>query len=128
MIDDMGIFRTNIQVAALERPHTRLELTNVMVDTGAEYNWIPTSVLESLGVARVRVERFETADGYIFEREVGFALLYAGGRSSPAIVVFGEDADQVLLGAHGLEGMNLRVDLVRKELVPAGPVIVAAAA
>lgn len=28
----------------------------------------------------------------------------------------------VLLGAHGLEGLNLRVDLGRKELVPAGPV------
>jgi hypothetical protein len=27
----------------------------------------------------------------------------------------------VLLGAHGLEGLNLRADLAHKELVPAGP-------
>ena len=28
----------------------------------------------------------------------------------------------VLLGAFGLEGLNLRVDLARRELMPAGPV------
>ena len=33
-----------------------------------------------------------------------------------------------LLGAHSLEGLNLKIDPVRKELVPAGPVITAAAA
>ena len=38
------------------------------------------------------------------------------------------EQDMVLLGAHGLEGLNLRVDLGRKELVPAGPVPAAAAA
>ena len=38
------------------------------------------------------------------------------------VVVFAADGDMVLLGAHGLGGLNLRVDLGRKELVPAGPV------
>ena len=33
-----------------------------------------------------------------------------------------------LLGAHSLEGLNLKIDPVRKQLVPAGPVIPAAAA
>jgi hypothetical protein len=33
-----------------------------------------------------------------------------------------------LLGAHTIEGMNLRVDLKTKRLVPAGPVPAAAAA
>lgn len=41
MIDDMGIFRTTIAVAALATPGDRRELTDVMVDTGSEYNWIP---------------------------------------------------------------------------------------
>jgi hypothetical protein len=27
----------------------------------------------------------------------------------------------ILLGAHGLEALNVRIDLGRKELVPAGP-------
>ena len=58
----------------------------------------------------------------MLEREVGFSLLFAGGRSTATVVVFAGDEDLVLLGAHGLEGLNLRVDLARKELVPAGPV------
>jgi hypothetical protein len=37
-------------------------------------------------------------------------------------VVFAQPGDMVLLGAHTIEGMNLRVDLKNKQLVPAGPV------
>jgi predicted aspartyl protease len=126
MIDDVGIFRTTVSVAALASPDRRRELADVMVDTGSEYNWIPRDVLLGLGVVPVRIDRFETADGRVLEREVGFALVYAGGRSAPTVVVFADDGDMVLLGAHGLEGLNMRVDLGRKELVPAGPVPAAA--
>ena len=122
------IFRTTLGIAALATPDHRRELPDVMVDTGSEYNWIPSEVLIDLGVSPVRIDRFETADGRVLEREVGFALVYAGGRSAAAAVVFAVEGDMVLLGAHGLEGLNLRVDLGRKELVPAGPVPVAAAA
>jgi predicted aspartyl protease len=122
MIDAMGIFRTTLGVAPLSTPERRRELNDVMVDTGSEYNWIPASLLIELGVSPVRIDRFETADGRVLEREVGFALFYAGGRSAAAAVVFAREGDMVLLGAHGLEGLNLRVDLNRKELVPAGPV------
>lgn len=135
MIDDtfaslsagMGIFRTTIAVAHPSRPAERRTLTDVMVDTGSEYNWIPRTLLEELGVEPVRIDRFETADGRVLERQVGFAWLYAGDRSAIAAVVFAEPKDLVLLGAHGLEGLNLRIDLGRKELVPAGPVPAAAA-
>ena len=128
MIDDMGIFRTSLGISALATPNDRRELAEVMVDTGSEYNWIPSAVLIELGVTPVRVDRFETADGRILEREVGFALVYAGGRSGPSVVVFAREGDMVLLGAHGLEGLNLQVDLIRKELVPAGPLPAAFAA
>lgn len=124
---DMGIFRTTLAVAALHSPDQSRELHDVMVNTGSEYNWIPSEVLADLGVTPVRMDRFETADGRVLERPVGFALFYAAGRSSAAAVVFAGPGDLTLLGAHGLEGMNLRVDLGRKELVPAGPVPAAAA-
>jgi predicted aspartyl protease len=127
-MDDMGIFRTTIRVAPWSQPERQVELTDVMVDTGSEYNWLPADLLADLGIAPVRVDRFETADGRILERAVGFAMIHAGGRVAPSVVVFAGSGDMVLLGAHGLEGLNLRVDLVRRELVPAGPVPVAAAA
>jgi predicted aspartyl protease len=122
MIDDMGIFRTALAIAHVARPDDRRTLEDVMVDTGSEYNWIPAPMLLQLGIEPQRIERFETAEGRVIEREIGFALLYAGGRSTPTIVVFARPSDMVLLGAFGLEGLNLRVDLARKELVPAGPV------
>lgn len=127
MIDHMGIFRTTIAIAPLTRPDDRRELADVMVDTGSEYNWIPRPLLSELGIEAQRIDRFETADGRVLEREIGFAMLFAGGRATPTIVVFADAGDMVLLGALGLEGLNLRVDLGRKELVPAGPVPAAAA-
>jgi len=127
-MDDMGTFRTIVRVAHLARPDDWRELRDVMVDPGSEYNWIPAPVLADLGITPARVERFETADGSVIERDIAFALVSAGGRATPTIVVFAGEGDLVLLGAHGLEGMNLRIDLVRRELVPAGPIPVAAAA
>jgi hypothetical protein len=126
VLKSTGIFRTTIEVAPLHDATNRRSLVDVMVHTGSEYNWAPGEVLRGLGISPVRTDRFETADERILEREVGFALFFAAGRSSPAVAVFAEPGDMILLGAHGLEGMNLRVDLVRRELVPAGPVPAAA--
>jgi predicted aspartyl protease len=120
-MDDMGIFRTTIRVESLTDCAKGRELHDVMVDTGSEYNWISESVLADIGVAPVRVDRFETADGRVLERHVGFAMIHAGNRSTPTVVVFAGPGDMTLLGAIGLEGLNLRVDLGRRELVPAGP-------
>lgn len=125
MVDDMALFRTTIGVAPLTPADRWIELTDVLVDTGSEYNWLPSSLLESLGIVPDRIERFETADGRILERDLGFAMVRAGGRSTPTLVVFANDNDMVLLGAIALEGLNLRVDLVRRQLVSAGPVPVA---
>jgi predicted aspartyl protease len=128
MIDDMGIFRTTI---AIEHPAARGEVRHVghvMVDTGSEYTWVNGALLEELGIQPERTMRFSLADGSIIERPIGFAIVHAGGTSAPDIVVFGGPADKTLLGARSLEGLNLRLDLVRKELVPAGPVEAAASA
>jgi clan AA aspartic protease len=125
---EMGIFRTTI---AVEHPSVRgvvREIADVMVDTGSEYTWIPRPILEALGVSPERVSRFQTADGRVIEREVGFANVHAGGTSAPDIVVFAEDGDMVLLGVRALEGLNLRIDVVTNQLVSAGPVPAAAGA
>ena len=126
-MDDVGIFRTTVGVGTLAGGAIA-DVDGVMVDTGSEYTWMPEALLARIGIVPMRSDRFETADGRILERDVGFAMIHAGGRSAPSIVVFAGPGDMVLLGAHGLEGLNLRVDLARKELVPAGPVPAAAAA
>jgi hypothetical protein len=73
MIDDMGIFRTTISDAALASPDRRRDLADVIADPASVYNWVRRDVLLDLGVAPVRIDRFETADGRVLERDVGFA-------------------------------------------------------
>lgn len=128
MVEDMGILRTTIEMAALERPGRRRTLEAVMVDTGSEYSWAPETFLTELGIVPVRVDRFETANGEIMERPVGFALIHVAGRVAPGVVAFAQPGDMTLLGAQSLEGLNLRVDLTRRELVPGGPLPAAVAA
>jgi predicted aspartyl protease len=118
----MGIFRTTILIENPAVRGVRREVPDVVVDTGSEYTWVPRTILESLELAPERVMRFQTADGRVIEREVAFANVFAGGTSAPDIVVFAEPDDLVLLGGRALEGLNLRVDVVTKQLVSAGPV------
>ena len=121
MPDDMGLLRTDVEIANHTDPERRASLHQVLVDTGAELSWAPAVVLESLGIRRVKAIRFQQADGRVIERWVGFAVLHAAGTLTVDEVVFGDPGDMVLLGARTLEGMNLKVDLVGKRLVNAGP-------
>ncbi|HXG97119.1 MAG TPA: hypothetical protein VNJ06_08430 [Gemmatimonadales bacterium] len=84
-------------------------------------------MLEELGIRAQRKQAFAVAAGRRIERDIGYALVRAAGTEAPDLVVFAEPGDMTLLGAHSLEGLNLKIDPVRKELVPAGPVITAAA-
>jgi predicted aspartyl protease len=127
MLATMGILRTAIAIEHPARRGIKVELSDVMVDTGSEYTWVPRPVLESLGLVPERIVDFVTSDGRQIERGVGFANLYAEGTSIPDIVVFAERGDLILLGARTLEGLNLRIDLVTRRLVHGGPVPAAVA-
>jgi predicted aspartyl protease len=128
MAEDMGIFRTNVEIESFARRGERRHLSGVLVDTGAEYSWVPATVLDSLGVQPEKTRRFQQADGSILERRIGFVILHAQGFTTTDEVVFGEPNDMALLGARTIEGMNVKVDLVRKALIDAGPVVAAIAA
>lgn len=121
MPDDMGTFRTDIELAHPSRPEERIALRSVLVDTGAELSWVPAAILLSLGVERKKLWHFRQADGTVLSRATGYVLVYAAGTETADEVVFGEAGDLVLLGARTLEGLNLRVEPVTKRLVDAGP-------
>lgn len=117
----MGTFRISIEVENAAHRGARRTLSGVLVDTGAELSWVPASVLEALGIPRDKQLRFRQANGTVLERWTGFAIVHAGGTRTVDEVVFGEPGDMLLLGARSLEGLNLRVDPVLKQLVDAGP-------
>jgi predicted aspartyl protease len=124
----MGLFRTTIEIRNWERQGSWRALADTLVDTGSEYTWIPRQVLEDLGVIPQRKQGFIVADGRRIDRDVGYAPVRVAGSEAPDLVVFAEAGDMNLLGAHSLAGLNLKIDPVRKELVPAGPVIAAVGA
>jgi predicted aspartyl protease len=127
-VNGVGLFRTTIEIENLEQRGARRSLPDILVDTGSEYTWVRRDVLEELGVVARRRQAFVVADGRRIDRDIGYALVRAAGSEAPDLVVFAESGDMSLLGAHSLEGLNLQIDPVRKALVPAGPVIAAAAA
>jgi predicted aspartyl protease len=126
MSDDMGTFRVMVEIENPVRPGERRTFESVLVDTGAELSWFPAAELESLGIARVNERRFRQADGTVLVRWTGGVIIRLVGIQTWDEVVFAEPGDLVLLGAHSLEGFNLRVDPVNKQLIDAGPAPAAA--
>lgn len=121
MPDDMGTFRVDVAIENPARPGAHRTLRSVLVDTGAELSWVPTDVLESLGVERNNRWSFRQADGTVLERWTGIVIVSVAGRRTGDDVVFGEPSDLALLGSRTLEGLNFRVEPVHKRLVDAGP-------
>jgi predicted aspartyl protease len=122
---DAGIFRTTIGIEHLSKGGPVQELAGTPVDPGSDYTWIPRGVLESLGIDSERRRSFIVADGTRIERDIGYAIVHAGRAATADNVVFAEPHDAVILGARSLDGLNLRLDVVRKELVDAGPTLAA---
>jgi predicted aspartyl protease len=125
---DMGTIRTTIAIENLNRNGKVRELPDTLVDTGSEFTWVGRTVLEDLGIRPEGKKRFRLADGSVITREFGYAMVHTAGATLPDLVVFAESTDITLLGVHTIEGMNLKIDVVSKELVDAGPIITASAA
>lgn len=128
MVDAMGTFRIDVEVEHPAQIGHRSFLHGVLVDTGAELSWFPSSILDALGVERKKIWHFRQADGTVLARSTGFVIVRVQGIETADEVVFGEEGDLVLLGARSLEGLNLRVEPVAKRLVDAGPAPAAAVA
>lgn len=99
MRDEMGTFRVDIEIENPARPGERRTVRAALVDSGAELSWVPASTLESLGIERH----------------------YLAGKRAADEVVFGGPGDLVLVGSRTLEGLNVRVNPITRQLVDAGP-------
>src|SRR5207248_10750751 len=81
-----------------------------------------------IGIERRKKDlQFQSANGQIVTRSVGYAVLTVAKSETVDEVVFAETGDLQLLGARALEGLNLQVDARRKRLMAAGPIVSAAA-
>ena len=111
----MGTFTEVIGVGSSDRQ--RLEPVEALVDTGATYTMLPSSLLRDLGITPIETRTFILADGQSIQRDIGEAVVQIGDRPLTTLVVFADDEAMPLLGAFTLEGFSLAPDPVRQQLV-----------
>ena len=122
----MGTFLVRCKIENVADREKSAVMTKMLVDTGSEYTWVPSSTLHKIGVKREKKDVvFVMANGQHITRGVGFAVIRLDKYFTVDEVVFAEEGDLLLLGARTLEGLTLSVDPRRKKLVASGPVPVA---
>lgn len=113
----MGAFRVGITVSNREGTHSRD--VEALVDTGAFFSLLPSTVLNDLGITPTQTRTFNVADGRRLEMPVGEAMVEYGGDQVATYVVFGPDNARPLLGAYTLEALALQVNPLKGELIQA---------
>ena len=112
----MGTFFMPVEIAGIDGE--RFETVNALVDTGATYSMMPSSLLTSLGVTPFDKQGFILANGQRVYRDVGEAAVRIDGRVRTTIVVFADESSHAILGAFTLEAFSVAVDTVNKCLIP----------
>jgi len=113
----MGLAFLRLEVANVSNPPIT-ETVEFLIDSGAIYSIIPRPILQRLGVSTLAEQTFRLATGQAIRRQTGAALFKYQDRIGPALVVFGEEGDATLLGAHTLGALGYALDPVWRELVP----------
>ena len=118
----MGVFYVDCTVENMAVTEKSALIEQLIVDTGAEFTWIPKDILSEVGVdVRKRDVQFVMANGEIITRDIGYAILRVNGFETVDEIVFAQPGDLNLLGVHTLEGFGAVVDARAKRLVAAGP-------
>ena len=111
----MGTF--SVQLTVGNPSFATRETVDALVDTGATFSVMPSSLLRRLGIEPTRTRRLRLANGQVEERQAGMAFFEVDGIDGEAMVVFGPE-NLYLLGATTLEVLLLVVDPINKQLIP----------
>ncbi|HYX30330.1 MAG TPA: retroviral-like aspartic protease family protein [Pyrinomonadaceae bacterium] len=118
----MGIFYVDCSVANVAERDRSASIEELLVDTGSEYTWLPSQVLNELGIKVEKPKRqFVMANGNVIARDIGYAIVKVNGFETVDEIVFAEHGDLNLLGSRTLEGFGAVIDATRKQLVASGP-------
>lgn len=122
----MGTFKIGCKIENVSNRSRSAAVNGLIVDTGSEYSWIASTILDKLGINREKKDlQFVMANGQTITRSVGFAIIRVNDAFTVDEIVFAEKGDLMLLGARTLEGLSLVVDARKKKLVAAGPILAA---
>ncbi|MEW5766255.1 MAG: hypothetical protein AB1797_01340 [bacterium] len=72
----MGTFYTGCTIRNHINRKKSVRIPKILVDTGSEYTWVLTEILNSIGVKREKKDLvFIMANGQMVTRSVGFAII-----------------------------------------------------
>ena len=118
----MGVFYVDCSVANMAERKRSAAISELLVDTGSEFTWLPADILANIGVQIEKPgQRFVMANGEVISRDIGYAILKVNGFETVDEIVFAQEGDLSLLGARSLEGFGAIIDAKRKQLVASGP-------
>ena len=119
----MGLVFANIQVSREDGMGDRVDVDEVMVDTGSAHTVLPKTLLDSLRVQPVDFHEVEYGDGSTAVVPLGQVRIQIKG-FEPTLTcpVYYSESGQQLLGATTLEIFNLMVDPVQDGLVRRPPI------
>src|SRR5215813_13113019 len=103
----MGVTTLTVDVANPAAPDVT-ESLEFIVDSGAVFSVVPET-LRRLGIQPLQQPTFQLANNTRIIRWKGGALFRFREYLGVAEVIFGEDGDATLLGAHTLEAFGLRL-------------------
>ena len=112
-----GSFSVDFTLHSPDKTQSRV-LTG-RVDTRVLETVVPAALLAELGIIPEKRLRQTWADGSEQERDAAFAAITLHGMAYGADVVFGADADALIIGRMTLESFALAADAGCKQLVPA---------
>ena len=81
------------------------------------YTVVPEAVLADLGIVPVGEQRCHLQDGSVVKVPVAWVDVALPGKSGRALVAFGTDADQVIIGRETLTGLALAADAVNRRFI-----------
>lgn len=117
----MGVFYVDCEVENIRTGATAM-VDKLLVDTGAEFTWLPADTLRELATEIAKKDqRFVMANGQVVTRSTGYVILRAVGFETVDEVVFAQPGDLSLLGSRTLEGFGATIDARAKKLVAASP-------
>jgi predicted aspartyl protease len=113
----MGMTEIRVRVVNLADARRSAEV-DMVVDSGAIYSVVPAGMLRRIGVVPRDTKVFGLANGASVRRDVADVRYDIGDCSGAAPVIFGRRGDASLLGVVTLEALGLRLDPLRRRLLP----------
>ena len=89
---------------------------DALVDTGATFTNIHTSVAEEIGIEPKYDTTIELADRRLVQRRLGLAEIEFNGVRRPVLIAFSPDTEEPLIGYTTLENLELKVNPVTGKL------------